>query len=88
MMLFAALQLNSAEVLLCCKCSPNVKWPRYDAAAAGAAMPAKTSGVENGPHKFGDVEEDNFQKRIAAKLQPVAVDPNDKSFGAYFKRAE
>eukprot|EP00878_Enallax_costatus_P033281 GHUV01036692.1.p1 GENE.GHUV01036692.1~~GHUV01036692.1.p1 ORF type:complete len:538 (+),score=156.99 GHUV01036692.1:799-2412(+) len=36
--------------------------------------------------KFADVEEDNFQKKIADKLKPVEVDPNDKSVKAYYNR--
>lgn len=41
--------------------------------------------AENGG-KFKDVEEDEFQKRVDAKLQAKAVDPDDKSVGAYFTR--
>eukprot|EP00775_Hariotina_reticulata_P003090 gene3090-3369_t len=97
----ATIEVNTAAWIAavaavgCAVVGSALLWPvmrrqlrKYDAAATGAAIPAKTSGVENGPHKFGDVEEDQFQKKIAAKLQPVAVDPNDKSFGAYFRRAK
>lgn len=35
-----------------------------------------------------EVEEDTFQKKVAAALRPNEVEPNDKSLGAYFKRAQ
>lgn len=36
--------------------------------------------------RFRHVEEDAFQKRVDQKLQAKAVDPDDKSFGAYLTR--
>lgn len=36
--------------------------------------------------RFKHVEEDAFQKRVDQKLQAKAVDPDDKSFGAYLTR--
>lgn len=53
-----------------------------------AAYDARNSELpmKDGNGKFADVEEDEFQKKIADKLRPVEVDPNDKSIGGYYKR--
>lgn len=52
---------------------------QYD--ARNSALPTKDASGN-----YAEVEEDNFQKRIAEKLKPVEVDPNDKSITAYFNR--
>lgn len=64
------LQCAACSGWLCCS---------YDAAhdLAGAKD-------ENGRHR--DVEEDEFQKRVANYLKPRHVDPEDKSFRAYRTR--
>lgn len=51
----------------------------FDAQASGLPV-TKDNG------KFADVEEDEFQKKIDALLQPVEVDPDDKSLKARWNR--
>lgn len=54
---------------------------QYDNKQAGSIESGKDT-----EHASVFAEEDKFQKAVAAKLQPVEVDPNDKSVGAFFKR--
>lgn len=43
-------------------------------------------GKTDADGKFRDVEEDAFQKKVAARLGAKEVDPNDKSMRAYITR--
>ncbi|KAF6262371.1 phosphate transporter [Scenedesmus sp. NREL 46B-D3] len=57
---------------------------KYDMEAAGASVEEGKGASGTVPAAF--VEEDSFQKRIAAKLAAVEVDPSDTSIGARLKR--
>ncbi|WIA18457.1 hypothetical protein OEZ85_009915 [Tetradesmus obliquus] len=60
---------------------------QYDQEQKGGASLEEGKGAKgDAVDNHGYIEEDSFQKKIAAKLQAVEVDPEDKSMGAKMKR--
>eukprot|EP00878_Enallax_costatus_P023133 GHUV01024594.1.p3 GENE.GHUV01024594.1~~GHUV01024594.1.p3 ORF type:complete len:115 (-),score=13.88 GHUV01024594.1:397-741(-) len=59
---------------------------KYDNQQAGAIETCNRDQDKNDEPASAFGEADRFQTAVVAKLQPVEVDPNDKSMGAFFKR--